>query len=525
MLHSSSQSSLTTSSETPTKISIACTLCNKSFKNCTCRNCSVCQRVFAKLAIGVRSHCRLCHGPICKSCLAAHGSLVKICLNCKEADDRHHETTRVALRDITKSKHGIDLPLQFDCPRASGFCEELMGAAKRGDHHILVTLLEKGVDPNLKDSDNNTALILAAKNGKYPCVLLLLEHKADANLANNLGWTPLHAIAWKGDSDEHLECADILIRTGKANPIANTKSNETPYQLAVRMGLKNESITRYFREKELECYRQLLENVIEGNSPGTRIDDLKRPIRFVLEQLEDLIREKQDIQMESSTRGNTPILDRSVSSLASYPGAVTSQDLETGEKLKNLKRDNQKLMYSLSQKVGEIDRIKQKLRKQEETHLLDTQRLRTAQENQVAKLRSDCETIIQQYKHLSEEKQTDFDELQTSVLKHKLVWVQDSLVSNCMNSKCLSPFDSKNRRHHCRCCGRVFCQSCSSNTAPIPCIGYHKPVRVCKICFALLEVIFIEVSATENTFTMDAISLYNNTNGRDSPSEFSRSVI
>ena len=209
---------------------------------------------------------------------------MKICLNCKEAEDRHNETTRVALRDITKSKHGIDLPLQFDCPKSSGVCEELMGAAKRGDHHILVTLLEKGVDPNLTDSDNNTALILAAKNGKYPCVLLLLEHKADANLANNLGWTPLHAIAWKGDSNEHLECADILIRTGKANPIAKTKSNETPYQLAQRMGLKNESITKFFRENELECYRLLLENVIEGNSPGSRIDDLKRPIGFVLEQ-------------------------------------------------------------------------------------------------------------------------------------------------------------------------------------------------------------------------------------------------
>ena len=213
-----------------------------------------------------------------------------------------------------------------------------------------------------------------------------------------------------------------------------------------------------------------------------------------------------------------------MSCLSSYPGAVTSQDMETGEKLKNLKRDNQKLMYSLSQKVGDIDRIKHKFRKQEETHLLDTQRLKTAQENQVAKLRSDCETIIQQYKHQSEEKQTAFDELQTSVLKHKLVWVQDSLVSNCMNSKCLSPFDNKNRRHHCRCCGRVFCQACSNNTAPIQCIGYQKPVRVCKICFALLEVIFIEVSATENTFTMDSISLYSNTNGRDSPSEFTRSV-
>lgn len=520
------QSTLTTSqSEVSTKVSISCTLCSKSFKNCVCRNCSVCQRVFAKLAIGVRSHCRLCHGPICKPCLASHGSLFKICLNCKEAGDRHNEVTRVALRDITKSKHGIDLPLQFDCPKSSGFCDELMGAAKRGDHHILVTLLEKGVDPNLTDQDKNTPLILAAKNGKYPCLLLLLEHKADANLANNLGWTPLHAIAWKGESSEHFECADALVRTGNANPIAKTKSNETPYQLSVRMGLKNEQITKFLRDKEFSCYRHLLEGVIEGNSSSTvRIDDIKRPVSFILEQLEELMREKQDVQLECSPRINTPMLDRSISSLSSYQGTAVSQNPETAERLLNLKKDNQKLMHSLSQKVGEIDRVKQKLRKQEELHLLDTQRLKTAQENQVAKLRSDCDAIIEQYKQRSEEKQAAFDELQVSVLKHKLVWVHDSLVTNCMNSKCISPFDNKNRKHHCRCCGRVFCQSCSSNTAPIQCIGYHKPVRVCKTCFALLEVIFIEVTATESSLTMDSISLYGNTNGRDSPSDFTRSV-
>ena len=526
MYHSSSQTSLTTSpSDLSTKIIILCTLCSKSFKNCVCRNCSVCQRTFAKLSIGVRSHCRFCYGPICKSCLASHGSLVKICLNCKDEEVRHNETTRVALRDITKSKHGIDLPLQFDCPKSSGSCEGLLAAAKRGDHHILVTLLEKGVDPNLTDSDKNTALLLAAKNGRYPSLLLLLEYKANANLANNIGWTPLHAIAWKGDSNEHLECADTLIRMGEANPIAKTKSNETPYQLAIRLGMKNEQLINFFREKELTCYRRLLENVIEGSSHGSvRIDDIKRPIGFVLEQLEEIIREKDNFKNEINLRMETPLLDRSLSCLTQYQTAPECLDLESGEKLRNLNKDNQKLMYSLSQKVREIDRIKQKLRKQEELHLLDTQRLKTAQENQVAKLRSDCEAIIQQYKQQSEERKVAFDDLQASVLKNKLVWIHDSLVDKCMNSKCLSPFDNKTRKHHCRSCGRVFCQPCSSNQAPIQCIGYNKPVRVCKTCFALLEVIFIDVSTSDNNITMDAISLYSKNNGRDSPSDLTRSV-
>ena len=38
------------------------------------------------------------------------------------------------------------------------------------------------------------------------------------------------------------------------------------------------------------------------------------------------------------------------------------------------------------------------------------------------------------------------------------------------------------RRHHCRCCGGLFCGACSSNFAPLPGFGIEAPARVCERC-------------------------------------------
>jgi ankyrin repeat protein len=56
-------------------------------------------------------------------------------------------------------------------------------------------LLEKGIDVNITDDYNNTALSAAAINAEYDVVKLLLEKGADINKKNDDGDTPLiHAI-------------------------------------------------------------------------------------------------------------------------------------------------------------------------------------------------------------------------------------------------------------------------------------------------------------------------------------------
>eukprot|EP00127_Corallochytrium_limacisporum_P002576 Clim_evm12s134 gene=Clim_evmTU12s134 len=56
-------------------------------------------------------------------------------------------------------------------------------------------------------------------------------------------------------------------------------------------------------------------------------------------------------------------------------------------------------------------------------------------------------------------------------------WVDDVKCYNCR-----SAFTMINRKHHCRNCGQIFCQSCSSKNHAIPKYGYNDKVRVCDQC-------------------------------------------
>lgn len=43
------------------------------------------------------------------------------------------------------------------------------------------------------------------------------------------------------------------------------------------------------------------------------------------------------------------------------------------------------------------------------------------------------------------------------------------------------------RQHHCRACGRATCDACSSQTMPIPNLGFEFPVRVCSLCYSNMK--------------------------------------
>lgn len=49
--------------------------------------------------------------------------------------------------------------------------------------------------------------------------------------------------------------------------------------------------------------------------------------------------------------------------------------------------------------------------------------------------------------------------------------------------RCRADFTLFKRRHHCRACGQIFCDSCSSRQMYLPQFGIEKNVRVCDTCF------------------------------------------
>uniref|UniRef100_A0A8C2L0K7 RUN and FYVE domain containing 1 n=1 Tax=Cyprinus carpio TaxID=7962 RepID=A0A8C2L0K7_CYPCA len=61
-------------------------------------------------------------------------------------------------------------------------------------------------------------------------------------------------------------------------------------------------------------------------------------------------------------------------------------------------------------------------------------------------------------------------------------WLKDDEATRC--KQCQKEFSISRRKHHCRNCGDIYCNSCSSNELALP--SYPRPVRVCDICHSLL---------------------------------------
>mmetsp|Transcript_44938 Transcript_44938/g.119582 ORF Transcript_44938/g.119582 Transcript_44938/m.119582 type:complete len:101 (+) Transcript_44938:3-305(+) len=64
-------------------------------------------------------------------------------------------------------------------------------------------------------------------------------------------------------------------------------------------------------------------------------------------------------------------------------------------------------------------------------------------------------------------------------------WQADREATNC--TKCKVAFSLFLRKHHCRHCGKIFCEDCSSKQCTIPQYEITKPVRVCDECFVVIK--------------------------------------
>ncbi|XP_076344806.1 phosphatidylinositol-3,5-bisphosphate 3-phosphatase MTMR3-like isoform X3 [Tachypleus tridentatus] len=65
------------------------------------------------------------------------------------------------------------------------------------------------------------------------------------------------------------------------------------------------------------------------------------------------------------------------------------------------------------------------------------------------------------------------------------LWVPDHAVTHCMS--CGNKFGFFCRKHHCRHCGKVFCNQCCNRMTPVPREKLFSPVRVCQACYDILH--------------------------------------
>ena len=138
-------------------------------------------------------------------------------------------------------------------------------AAMRNGTYIVQLLLDFGANPNAPCMNDQTALSMAAANGCESVAKLLLEEGANVDQANNVA---LHMGAKYG----RVEIVNILLSAG-ANPNAAARYG-TPLDIALRQG------ARLYYSGSPENYRSVIQLLIDAGAKSTKTkDELKKLIK------------------------------------------------------------------------------------------------------------------------------------------------------------------------------------------------------------------------------------------------------
>ncbi|XP_033887407.1 RUN and FYVE domain-containing protein 2-like isoform X1 [Acipenser ruthenus] len=103
---------------------------------------------------------------------------------------------------------------------------------------------------------------------------------------------------------------------------------------------------------------------------------------------------------------------------------------------------------------------------------------------QLKRICEEQEQALQELGYKLSESKMKIEDIQEAnkALQGGQVWLKDKDATHC--KLCEKEFSISRRKHHCRNCGEIFCNSCSDNDLPLP--ASPKPVRVCDTCHAML---------------------------------------
>uniref|UniRef100_A0A8C8EBG3 RUN and FYVE domain containing 1 n=1 Tax=Otus sunia TaxID=257818 RepID=A0A8C8EBG3_9STRI len=151
------------------------------------------------------------------------------------------------------------------------------------------------------------------------------------------------------------------------------------------------------------------------------------------------------------------------------------------KELKSEKEQRQTLQKELHQEKDATTLLKTELQQME--GLKKELRKLQDEKQQLEKVCEEQEQALQEMGlHLSQSKlkMEDIKEVNKALKGH--TWLKDDEATHC--KQCEKEFSISRRKHHCRNCGDIFCNTCSSNELALP--SYPKPVRVCDTCHTLL---------------------------------------
>ncbi|XP_045341021.1 RUN and FYVE domain-containing protein 1 isoform X2 [Leopardus geoffroyi] len=221
----------------------------------------------------------------------------------------------------------------------------------------------------------------------------------------------------------------------------------------------------------------------QKNEAITSFEEKTNQVMSNMKQMEERLRqserarqgaEERSHRLQQELGGRTCALQQQLSQLHEQCSSLEKE-------LKSEKEQRQALQRELQQEKDTSSLLRAELQQVEGLK----KELRELQDEK-AELQKVCEEQEQALQemglHLSQSKlkMEDIKEVNKALKGH--TWLKDDEATHC--KQCEKEFSISRRKHHCRNCGHIFCNTCSSNELALP--SYPKPVRVCDSCHTLL---------------------------------------
>uniref|UniRef100_A0A673MEM7 RUN and FYVE domain-containing protein 1-like n=1 Tax=Sinocyclocheilus rhinocerous TaxID=307959 RepID=A0A673MEM7_9TELE len=266
---------------------------------------------------------------------------------------------------------------------------------------------------------------------------------------------------------------------------------------------RKEEVTLQDSQLELETYRQTRQGLDEMYSvvwkqykEEKRIRQelqkelelqigLKQEMEVAMKLLEKDTHEKQDTlvalrqQLDQVKNLNLQMFNKAQESDRCCCCSLFRAGLES--ELSAEKEQRQNLQRELHREQDNSAELRTQLQQLQglQTELLDLRQ----EKKELQQLCEEQEKALQEMGlHLSQSKlkMEDFKEVNKALKGH--AWLKDDEATQC--KQCQKEFSISRRKHHCRNCGDIYCNNCSSNELALP--SYPRPVRVCDVCHSLL---------------------------------------
>lgn len=355
----------------------------------------------------------------------------------------------------------------------------LISAACCGSLAAVDALLKAGGNINAQSSTGNTALMLAIDRGKIDVALRLIAAGADLEIRGQKGWTALHNAASGGEKG-YREVAEALLRAGaKVNAVSDT-------MLTALHEASGKSL--------VDIVRLLVDHQADVNA---RDKYNNTPLRMCASNAQtfatlDTFRQTVEILLQAGADINagTTINTTALHSVVKWGNLEAVKFLHEKGADPNIKTKREELPIDFAKDQAIYDLLKKVTTATRAERPADTNGGAGGGANGATGAAGSAGGAGANAGASpggavgsgaggpdgagGSKKQFGWNN-----------WMPDKEASACIN--CGHRFTFVTRKHHCRYCGLIFCDKCTSRRMRLPDVGLKDHVRVCDSCYSKLN--------------------------------------